>query len=69
MGGLSIGNTVRFLASFGERVRKASVWQKDPHIVAPSADCVPILEMGYSGGKDVDGLRISYIVEGELVKG
>ena len=33
-----------------------------------SADCVPILEMGYSGGNDVDGLRISYIV-GELVKG
>ena len=35
---------------------------------ALSADCVHILEMGYSGDNDVDGLRISYIV-GELVKG
>jgi len=35
----------------------------------PSADCVPILEMGYSDGNDVGGLRISYIVVGDLVKG
>ena len=46
-------------------------WYHDYSIVVGiiSADCVPILEMGYSGGNDVDGLRISYMVVGELVKG
>ena len=50
------------------RKKYADISSTEKIIHKTSADCVPILEMGYSGGNDVDGLRISYIV-GELVKG